>query len=126
MTEKKLDWDKPFEAFLESGAVLNARLLSSDYKHDSLTYRVVQVERGNHSAVYTYHENGTPRYNGEAPPLRNKTRKVTRWLNLYNLAPGVKYFLDADDAEQAGRETDSFAHGRYLKTISVELEVPCD
>lgn len=119
MTEKKLDWGKPFEALLESGAVQDARLLSSDYRQGDITYRVVQVEHGCRSAVYTYHENGTPRYNGDAPLLRNKTRKVTKWYNLYAHRPGMLYM----DYEETARK--STCDGKLpLATLPIEIEEP--
>jgi hypothetical protein len=121
MGENRFDWDKPFEAFLESGAVLNARLLSSDYKYSGLTLRVVQVERGaNSSSVHTYHENGAPRYGGDAPPLRNKTRKVEKWYNVYRSYPGSTYFSSREEAaRQAARSLSPL-----LETRSIEIEEP--
>lgn len=117
MTKPNIDWDKPFEAFLESGAVLNARLLSSDYKRDGLTFRVVQVEHAYRSEVCTYYENGTPRYN--APLLRNKVKKVTKWYNLYADRPGFVYF----DNEESARGS-VWENSPPLATLPIEFEEP--
>jgi hypothetical protein len=116
-----IDWDKPIETV--SGKP--AKVVSRDFKSKGRGFDVVvQIEEDYESRLCFYLQGGRPVY--ADPLLRNMTRKVTRWLNLYALAPGVVYFTDLYEAAQAGRDTNSTAHGKYLKTISVEMEVPCD
>ena len=124
MTEKKLDWDRRLEC-LKDGEVLGAKLVSSDYKGcDGVVYRLVQVEKARHprppySAVYAYHEDGAPRYVGEAPPLRNKVKKVTKWYNLYADRPGFVYF----DNEESARGSE-WKGSPPRATLPIEIEEP--
>jgi hypothetical protein len=119
MDAKKLDWNKPIETI--EGCP--AKVISEDYMYKGKPYRIVQMELpGGNSVTHMYREDGESLYG--LGMLRNKTRKVTRWLNLYENFAGMCYYLSADDAERVGRNT--HIYGKYLKTISVEVEVPCD
>ena len=96
MTEKKLDWDKP----LQTTDGHDAKVVSRDYWQGGEICFVVQV-----------HSPATHMYNGDSylkvvdPKtgvgmginLRNKTRKVTKWYNLYADRPGFVYFDNEDN-----------------------------
>ena len=119
-----IDWDKPIETV--SGKP--AKVISRDYKPKHYPWAahraydiVVQFEGEgeSESRIGFYTPEGRPVY--AYPLLRNKTKKVTKWYNLYAEQPGVMYM----DHEETARG--STLHGKPpLKTLSIEIEVPCD
>lgn len=115
-----IDWNKPIETV--SGKP--AKVISRDYKPKHWAAHraydiVVQWEEGYESKIGFYTPDGRPVY--AYPLLRNKTKKVVKWYNLYADKPGLMYM---DNEELARRST---LDGKSpLATLSIEIEVPCD
>jgi hypothetical protein len=111
-----IDWNKPIET--TSGKP--AKAVSRDFKSPNRGFDVVvQFEEDCESRLGFYMQDGRPVYAG--PLLRNKTKKVTKWYNLYADKPGLMYM---DNEEMARRST---LDGKPpIATLSTEIEVPCD
>lgn len=117
-----IDWDKP----IETTDGRPAKVISRDYKSRHWAAHraydiVVQFEGEGESKIGFYTPEGRPVYAYPFPLLRNKTKKVTVWYNLYAEQPGVMYM----DHEESARSSTLYGK-RPLKTLSVEIEVPCD
>ena len=111
-----LDWDKP----LQTMDGHDAKLVSDNYRTYYGPQRLVQVEFLNRSMSYFYDKYGNAIGSmGLDLKLRNKTRKVTKWYNLYRLVPGAEYY----NSESEARSHISIPH-QHLATLSIEIEEP--
>ena len=115
-----LDWGKP----LQTMDGQDAKLVSDNYRTFEGPKRLVQVEFLNCSASYLYDKYGipvmvNPLNLSSGLILRNKTRKVTKWYNLYKLVPGAEYY----NSESVARSHISIPH-QHLATLSIEIEEP--
>ena len=111
-----LDWGKP----LQTADGLDAKLVSSDYRTAEGPQRLVQVEFSNRSMTYIYDKYGSP-INAVSTDLilRNKTRKVTKWYNLYRSGPGGVFYTTREDAiHRSNHALD------LLEVRSIEIEEP--
>jgi hypothetical protein len=89
-----LDWGKPLQTTDGRDAVL----LTKEYQSgNGIRYVVMVTGMGGMSMLYNYHPDGEPT-NYHAPTLRNKTRKVTKWYNLYRSGPGGIFYTTREDA----------------------------
>lgn len=116
-----IDWDKPIETV--SGKP--AKVISRDFKSKNRGFDVVvQFEEDCESRMGFYTQEGRPVCAG--PLLRNKTKKVTKWINLYSSFPGSRYY-DTSEAAKAVRDkaVRDGAEG-WSAVAPVEIEVPCD
>lgn len=118
-----IDWTKTLEAFdPDSPGRLPrpAKLLADNYRLKSgLTCRLVLVENEDHTSIHLYHHNGT-KAQPFTPELRNKTKKVTKWYNLYDDGPCSIYF---DTEKEAKRNCKQSWH-KFIETREVDIEVP--
>lgn len=116
-----IDWDKA----IETVGGKPAKVLSRDFKTKSRAADdiVVQVEDGFGSTLRIYAQDGCPLFGG--PELRNKTRKVTKWSNLWRSTGGASAFIAGPlwDTEKAANE-----HGiqspRWIKSVEVTWDEP--
>lgn len=116
---KPLDWDKKLEAFdPDSPGRLPrpANVLCDNYRLKSgQTCKLVLVENEHESSTFLYHHSGLPVL-PYSPVLRNKTKKVTKWYNLWADRPGMRYY--DTEVEAVCFATNSLA------TLSIEIEEP--
>ena len=111
-----LDWDKP----LQTVDGQDAKLVSDNYRTAEGPQRLVQVEFSNRSMTYIYDKYGSPINSSSTDlTLRNKTRKVTKWYNVYTSGPGGVFFNTREDAAYNSARKLSF-----LEIRSIEIEVP--
>lgn len=112
-----IDWDKP----LQTMEGYDVALLTKEFMYAGEPVCCVMIESVcGYSRVFLYRENGSP-VTLSSPSIRNKTKKVTKWYNLYADKPGLMYM---DNEEMARKST---LHGKLpLATLSFEMEVPCD
>ena len=109
-----LDWDKS----LQTADGRDAVLLTRDYKSYHAPRYVVMCTSYGMSTLHLYLPDGSPD-NDHCPPLRNKTRKVTKWYNLYRSGPGGVFYATREDATQrSNRALD------LLEVRSIEIEGP--
>ena len=109
---KPLNWDKPLQTLDGRDAVL----LTKEYQSgNGIRYVVMVTGFGGMSMLYNYFPDGDPT-SPHNPTLRNKTRKVTKWYNLWTNRPGKSYY----DTEA---EAATFGDGS-LATLSIEIEEP--
>lgn len=117
-----IDWTKTLEVFDPDNPGRSprpAKLLVDNYRMKSgFVCRLVLVENEDHTTTYLYHRDGTfaSLY---CPELRNKTKKVTKWYNLYTDGPGARYRESESEAVR------HIAHTRsYVRTCIAQIEVP--
>jgi len=111
-----LDWGKP----LQTADGHDAKLVSDNYRTSEGLQRLVQIEFANRSMSYLYDKYGNSLgYGNRDLTLRNKTRKVTKWYNLWTYGPGSQYHDDKVAAYKAvvGRSD-------HLAALSIEIEEP--
>lgn len=109
---KQPDWDKPLQTTDGRDAVL----LTKEFKFGSTFYHLVMIPTTlGQSQVHRYHRDGEGYYSN-APVLRNRTKKVTKWYNLWTERPGTRYY---DTKEEAL----CFSTGSHA-TLSIEIEEP--
>jgi hypothetical protein len=116
MTEKKLDWDKPLQTMEGYDVVL----LTKEFMYAGKSVYCVMIESVcGYSRTFLYRENGSP-VTLSSPSIRNKTKKVVKWYNLYADKPGLVYM----DSEEMARNS-TLRDKPPLATLSFEMEVPC-
>ena len=115
-----IDWTKTLEVFdpCSPGRLPRpAKVLCDNYRLKSgLTCRLVLVEYEHHTSTHLYHHNGTTAQ-PFTPELRNKTKKVTKWYNLWTDRPGHCYY----DSEAEAKSLTKLADGS-VATLSIEIE----
>lgn len=120
----QIDWTKTLEVIdPDSPGRLPrpAKLLVDNYRlKPGLACRLVLVENERDTTVHLYHHDGTIA-SPFSPELRNKTKKVVKWYNLYTDRPGGGYW-------ETEKEAKSLIIGDlfrgYIETRSVDIEVP--
>ena len=111
-----LDWGKP----LQTMDGQDAKLVSDNYRTLDGPQRLVQIEFLNRSMSYLYDKYGnTINSIGLDLKLRNKTRKVTKWYNLYRSGPGGIFHTTREDATRR-----SSLVLELLEVRSIEIEEP--
>ena len=117
-----IDWTKTLEVFdPDSPGRLPrpAKLLADNFRlEDGTTCKLVLIEDEDKSHVRLYYHSGTAVFpcNKE---LRNKTKKVVKWYNLYDDGPGNSYYESEREAVR------NVAHTRsYVRSHFVLIEVP--
>ena len=112
---KPLDWDKPLQTTDGRDAVL----LTKEFKVSSRFLHLVMIPDSlGQSQVLLYHRDGLGYYSN-TPVLRNKTRKVTKWYNLWTHRPGHCYYDTEYEAEYMAKEFEG-----HVVTLSIEIEEP--
>jgi hypothetical protein len=112
-----LDWGKP----LQTMDGQDAKLVSDNFRTHDGPQRLVQIEFLNRSMSCTYDKYGNPQGCGNLGlTLRNKTRKVTKWYNLWVHNPGAQYYYDRLAAVHVGERDKS----NHVATLSIEIEEP--
>ncbi len=111
---KQLDWSKPLQTMDGYDAVL----LTKEYESGYGIRHVVMVTNKVKSHVHFYCPDGAPTAQSN-PTLRNKTRKVTKWYNLYRSGPGGVFYATREDAIQRSNHALDL-----LEVRSIEIEEP--
>jgi hypothetical protein len=107
-----LDWGKP----LQTADGRDAVLLTKEYQNgNGIRYLVMVTSLSGMSVLYNYFPDGDPTA-PHNPTLRNKTRKVTKWYNLWSDRPGIRYHDTEAEAAVYGYAS--------LATLSIEIEEP--
>lgn len=112
---KQLDWDKP----LQTKDGRDAVLLTKEYQSgNGIRYVVMVTGFGGMSMLYNYFPDGDPA-SPRNPTLRNKTRKVTKWYNLWDNGPGHCYYASEVEAHH-------YAKGNpdHVAIRCIEIEEP--
>ena len=110
-----LDWDKPLQTADKREAVL----LTKEYRAFSRALYLVMISDSvGNSHLHRYYPDSTGAYY-DTPPLRNKTRKVTKWYNLYRSGPGGVFYTTREDATQRSNHALDL-----LEVRSIEIEEP--
>ena len=73
-----IDWDKP----IETTNGFPARLISSDYRIQSNTVMLVQIDFPDKSVAQAFHKTGRPYWAYEGT-IRNRKTKREGWINVY-------------------------------------------
>lgn len=112
-----IDWDKPLQTIEGFDVVL----LTKDFMYAGKPVYCVMIESVcGYSRTFLYQKDGSP-VTISSPSIRNKTKKVVKWINLYSKFPGSRYY-DTPEAAKAVRDgTEGWAD-----VVPVEIEVPCD
>jgi hypothetical protein len=111
---KQLDWGKP----LQTADGRDAVLLTKEFESGFGIRYVVMVASEDSSKLYLYFPDGRPA-NQWFPPLRNKTRKVTKWYNVYTSGPGGLFYTTREAATQRSNHALDL-----LEVRSIEIEEP--
>jgi hypothetical protein len=119
ISKPTLDWSKPWQTM--DGQ--DAKLISDNYRTSCGLKRLVQIEFLNYSTSFLYDQCGTlfNKHSTLSPDLtlRNKTRKVTKWYNLYRSGPGGLFYTTREDANHRSN------HALDLLEIrKIEIEEP--
>jgi len=115
MTKPNIDWDKP----LQTAEGFDAVLLTKEFMYGGKSvYCVVIDSVCGYSRTFLYRENGDP-ITITSPTIKNKTRKVTKWYNLYTDRPGFVYF----DNEESARGCE-WKGSPPRATLPIEIEEP--
>jgi hypothetical protein len=110
-----LDWGKPLQTTDGRDAVL----LTKEYQSgNGIRYVVMVTGESGMSMLHNYFPNGE-HVAYHTPTLRNKTRKVKKWYNLWTHNPGSQYYDDHAVAYKA-----IIGRSDYLATLSIEIEEP--
>lgn len=105
-----IDWDKP----IETTEGLPARLISSDYRIQSNTVMLVQIDFPNKSVARAFHKTGRPYWAYEGT-IRNRKTKREGWINIsQGLHRGLIF-----DTEASAKEA---RHSGVVATIKIEWE----
>ena len=117
MTEKKLDWNKP----LQTAEGFDAVLLTKEFMYGGKSVNCVMIDSVcGYSRTFLYRENGSP-ITITSPAIKNKTRKVTKWYNLYTDRPGGGYWKTEQEAKALAHDQEART---YIETRTIEIEEP--
>ena len=118
-----IDWDKPLQTMEGYDVVL----LTKEFRYAGKPLCCVMIESVcGYSRTFLYREDGSP-VTISSPSIRNKTKKVTKWSNLYRATDGASVFIAGPwwDTEKAANEHGSQA-SRWIKSVEVTWDEPCD
>jgi hypothetical protein len=106
-----IDWDKP----IETTEGLPARLLSSDYRFEGVTFMLVQIEYHHRSTTRVFRKNGTPYWPSEGC-IRNRKTKREGWINIFR-DQWVGLLHESEEAARGHPSAES-----AIATIKIEWE----
>ena len=107
-----IDWDKP----IETTEGLPARLISSDYRIQSNTVMLVQIDFPDKSVARAFHKTGRPYWAYEGT-IRNRKTKREGWINVYKLSSG-----EVGLGAVLPTEKEAKCVGNAVATVKIEWE----